>query len=438
MNCIKSIGKYILVFSITLIILFSSLTITSCIPKSMIEENIKESASFLKEYTGIKTLIKGHSCSVLHYYADSVLLNIIYCINSNNPIESTLWCYFYQFIKLDLNNDFVSLVENDKQPNEEYLRYWHGSMVIIRPLLTVFNLEQIYILNTILLFSLAIALFIMIFKRSVKLSVIYIISMVMIAFPIVPFCLEYTWTFYIMLITSIIALCIEKKGDKSLNILFLLSGMITCFLDFLSTEIITLFVPLLLVLIIRKKENRLTSLKNALLLIFKAGFLWSIGYVGMWVSKWILATVILNINVMDFVWDHLKLRINEPSTIFIPSMLYTGSLIKNLSTLFPLYLIDKDLVSILVPTMLGLVILLFTDWKNIKRKWFPILLLIIALTPYLRYLILANHSFFHSFFTFRSQIISIIAIGWALTELLTFKNIIAIKEKIKHFKKEKL
>ena len=57
--------------------------------------------------------------------------------------------------------------------------------------------------------------------------------------------------------------------------------------------------------------------------------------------------------------------------------------------------------------------------------WFQILLLIIAMMPYLRYLILANHSFRHYMFTYRLQIITIIAVVWAI-----YKGLIPIKKYI--------
>ena len=39
----------------------------------------------------------------------------------------------------------------------------------------------------------------------------------------------------------------------------LISGILTCFFDFLSTEIITVFVPVLLVLLIKKEENTIIT-----------------------------------------------------------------------------------------------------------------------------------------------------------------------------------
>ena len=48
--------------------------------------------------------------------------------------------------------------------------------------------------------------------------------------------------------------------------------------------------------------------------------------------------------------------------------------------------------------------------ENNKKNWFIVILLVIAITPYLRYLLLANHSYRHSFFTFRDQIVTIMCL----------------------------
>lgn len=240
--------------------------------------------------------------------------------------------------------------------------------------------------------------------------------MVMIAFPFVTICLEYTWMFYVMLIASIIAILIDRKKNKNLNILFLITGIVTCFLDFLTTEIITLFVPMLFVLIIRKNENRLENFKEGIIFFIKSSIFWLIGYLGMWLSKWILASIILEIDVMDYVYEQAMHRVNGFQGFITVERMYKEVIFKNLHTLYPINSIKRKIELAYIAIAIGIYILIFTDWKNIKKMWFSGLLLIIALMPYLRYLVLANHSYFHHIFTFRSQMITIIALGWTLLE----------------------
>ena len=56
-------------------------------------------------------------------------------------------------------------------------------------------------------------------------------------------------------------------------------------------------------------------------------------------------------------------------------------------------------------------ILMFIKWKGLKNKKYLIPMLLIAMTPYCRYLVLAQHSRNHAMFTFRSQIITIMILN---------------------------
>lgn len=421
MKNFKNILKYIIIYLITVSMLFSLLSLSSKIPKSSIQKNIEESVTFFKANAGIEEKLKRREYTSIHYYADSVLLNIIYCIDSQKPIESIMWSKYYKEVNADINNDFIKAVEEDKEPNDQYLRYWHGSMLILRPLLTILNVEQIYLVNKIVMYGLAIALFILIFRKSKKVAMIFLISMIMIAFPMVPYCLEYSWTFYIMLIISIIAILIEDKGNKNLYKLFFISGILTCFFDFLTTEIITVLVPVLLVLMIRKEENRVTNFKEGFTFVVASCALWGIAYVSMWITKWLLASIILDINALEYVKENAMLRINGLQGLDSKKEMYLGALYKNWHNLYPINIIKskKDLIKYVLIFLFILGALI--DWKNRKKKWFAGLLLIVALVPYLRYLVLANHSYRHAFFTFREQIISCIAIIGAILEMLNYK-----------------
>ena len=245
--------------------------------------------------------------------------------------------------------------------------------------------------------------------------------MVMIAFPIVPMCLEYTWTFYIMLIASILAILIEKKGDKHFLTLIFITGMITCYFDFLTTEIITLFVPLVFVLYIRKKEGRISSFKEGFLLLIKATVLWGIAYIGMWLAKWLLTSFIFHVNVIQYVKDNAMLRINGLQGLTSYQEMYWGAIFKNWHNLYPINIVKRNSHLIIGVVVFIAIILVSFDWKNIKKKWMALILLIMALAPYVRYLILANHSYRHAFFTFRDQMITVICIVLIFAECLNYK-----------------
>lgn len=429
----KNILKYLVVCILLVSVLFLLLVCSSKIPRTLIQENLEKSTGILKQNFGIEEILKRREYSTVHYYADSVLLNIIACIDSDNFVESTMKAQFFREVQAALNTDFIDVIESQKQPNEEYLRYWHGSMSIIRPLLIFLDLEKIYLVNKILMYSLALFLTIMLFKRNKKISIVFVLSMIMISFMYVPYCLEYSWTFYIMLITSIISVLIEKKGNSKLYMLFFITGILTCFFDFLTTEIITFLVPVLLVLMIRKEEGRLTNFKEGFKFLVVSCALWSVAYVFMWFCKWLLASIILNINAIEYVKSNLLLRINgtkyelgfETATI---ENMYIDSVYKNWFNLYPINVVKNQKHLFIIILSFCIIFALFIDWKNIKKKWFAFLLFLVALFPYARFLVLANHSYVHSYFTFRAQIISCISLIFAALEVIDYNKLYKLKK----------
>lgn len=402
-----NLGKYIITFFITLGILFSVLVLTAKIPKSYIKENIIESKSSFEDTTReVRYIGKYRDYTYIHPYADAIILNIIYNIDYENPIKSTMEAKYYQKDSQYSTGirDFFATVDNDEKANKEYLRYWHGSMSILRPLLTIFNLEQIYTINKVFVTILIIVLIGILLKKGYKLlGVALIIGLIMVATWIVPYCLEYTWCFEIMLIVSIISVIIEKKHNNIVNYLFMITGMITCYLDFLTTELITILVPMILILGMRFKENKLGNTGANLKLICKWSIFWCVGYFGMWISKWLIASIVLNINALDYVTEKAMIRITD----------YDGGIkeliTKNINSLFiinTMMVRDKIWISILI--IIVAVILL--DKKDKNKMAFFITMLIIAIIPYIRYIILENHTYRHYFFVFRTQIASIMAL----------------------------
>lgn len=423
----KKILKYLFIFVLTLMILFTALTVSSTIPRSAIEEKLKESAEFYKTKFGIEKIKNERKYSYIHYFADTRKLNIIYCIDSEKPIESTLWSNYYLVTKADMNKDFIDLIENSLEPNTQYLRYWNGCMLFLRPLLTIFNMEQIYLLNKILLSVLSLILIIMLLKKSKKLAFIFLLALILVASWYVSFCIEYSVTFYIMLITSMIAIKIDEgKGNANENLfkLFLITGSVTTFFDFLTTELLTIFVPLLLILIIRKEENRLESVNSTFKFVLKASVLWFVGYAGMWVSKWILSSIILHINAFELVKDSAMLRINGLQGLSNHKELYNHVFEKNFFTIPLINFIQINFFKIEIKIGLAIMmvfLLVFTNWKELRNKKYLLVIILICIIPYLRYLILANHSYRHAMFTFRDQIITIMCFMYIVIECLNYK-----------------
>lgn len=407
----KNTIKYIIIFLITICVLVALLVLSALIPKNIIINNLNKSSEYLKTVRGINRRTISKDYETIHYYADSILLNIILNIDSNNPIQSVFEAKYYEYKRADVNDDFINAIENGYEANQQYIRYWHGTTAILRPLLICFSINQIYIINQIVFGILVVTLFVLLFRKDKLLSIVFLISFLITTMYITTKCIEYYSTVLIMLIASIIAVLTEKKGNKNLYILFFISGILTCFFDFLTTETLTILIPLLIVLLIRYKENRLKDFKSELLFLILSLGLWGIGYVATWFAKWILASLILKINAVDYVKDNLMLRINWNGNRKIDNEVIKNTLLQNIRVLRPINSLKIKSVYITIFTIIGIAITLQgVNHLDKKNNWINYLLLIIGIIPYIRYCFLVNHSYNHYFFTFRAQLATIIAL----------------------------
>ena len=79
--------------------------------------------------------------------------------------------------------------------------------------------------------------------------------------------------------------------------LFFACGMCINFMDFLTYPIVTLGVPLIALLLLSLKDDRVNFL-TGLRKIIICSVLWTAGYAVSWTTKWILASVVLKKNVL--------------------------------------------------------------------------------------------------------------------------------------------
>ena len=427
----KTILKYLFIFVGIIIFLVSLLTFTAKIPRDKIIENIEESLPYLTEGREVKYIRRKHPFMWLHIYADEMILNIIYNVDSENALKSVMKSDYFSMGFFSLYNQVKS---PEIQPNKEYIRYWHGSMIFVRPLLTVFNIQQIYILNAVILSILAIILIYILWKKKIKFLIpIFIIAFIMTGSEFVPFCLEYYWNYLIMFIVSIIALNIDT--NKRLYILFFISGILTCFFDFLTTEEITILVPLVFIIASRIKKEQIKDIKSEIKFIIKSMIIWFIGYSFTWFAKWILASIILHINALDYVVDKALIRINGDLVGMSYFEIYMETLRKTILSLYPLNIIKNKFILIIIPIILILIFAIFRKKEKNYKKILPFF--IISIIPYLRYAVLVSHSYRHYFFAFRTQfpvIMSIMLIFYFCID----KNMLKKEIKIRKNKGEKL
>ncbi|MCR4691586.1 MAG: hypothetical protein K5739_09605 [Lachnospiraceae bacterium] len=426
----RKISLLIMGFASALVIAILLLYMSSLIPDDMVQERFTESADILCEKEVFFCEQKNYSLSMIDRYADSILLNIAWNLKSNLP--ALMWTPYYSIELQNENDNLYDAVHGGKENSsqetmKEYVRYWHGSAGIVRILHLFLNIRGIYRLHGFLLALLTIVLITLLaLKKMYAEAVSFIIGLIVINVWFVPLSLEYYWTFLCMLTTSILVIVLLAKRKKEwLSFLFFITGIITAYLDFFSTETITLTIPLLLAYRYEWKEGRRNDGFRHFVFI---SLNWGIGYVGMWISKWILASCIIGENVLPYISGHINERIGRDfSGLSFFSLLF-GSIRNNLSCLFPWGYGAPGIVGGITTLIIALYIgfVYRQDKKYVENKG---IYLAIAAIPYVRYFVLYNHSFLHYFFTYRAQIATIMIVCLVLFETIDWKTVKKRKKK---------
>lgn len=411
MQTLRHILKYIVIFLLAAALLTALLVLCACIPKAAIQENMLESARFLREGALFGTVVDGVEGSKIDRYADSILLGIAWQLDGEKPLSSAMEASYYYTDYQNENQNLLDAVSRNLPANRQYLRYWHGSIALLRPLLCFLELSQIYALHGMVLAVLAIWLLAALCrKRAFVPAFGMVLGLVMTSSWFVPLSLEYTWTYLVMLAGSVLAVQLAFAGKwRHMGIFFLLSGMVTNYLDFLTTETLTLLVPLLLVLWIGRTETELRSLAC------KAVIFWGFGYVGMWLTKWLLAAVVLGENVLPYVMGHVQERLGGDLGLSLGRYM-AGAVLRNLGCLFPLEYGTLGVLAALALVVFGSYVGYVYQKKTVCWDRF-FLFGILGLVPYVRYLVLHNHAWLHCFFTYRAQLAAILAAVMIVEEL---------------------
>lgn len=418
---LKSTTKYILVFFVTFAILAGSLVAVALIPQEQIKPKAEESAEFFCQHKMQTYLIDFVWSSKNDYFADCILLNIAYNLDQKHPLKSTMRAAFYGRYNFDAGLYFRHSIQSGKKPDHEYIRYWHGSIIPVRIFHLFWNIKQIYIFHAVLIGLLLLCLLWLLAKNGYGAEgACLCLALIIIRVWYVPMALEFTWMFLIMLIVSIIAVWMVCKGwTRHFGELFLVTGMVTVFLDFLTTETLTILVPLLFIL--RTSEKKPMQEKRLWLFSIKCCFLWLVGYAGMWASKWLMASIVLGENVMPYVTGHMEERFGGSIGYNTTSQYLIHAVTDNLKRLFPYEYGISGAILVFVCIFVFIVLPILLNRVQLKSHidWQRIIIYAgLGLVPFIRLLVMHNHAVIHCFFAYRAYAASVLALCFIILELV--------------------
>lgn len=393
---IRKLLSNVLLLSKTFILMvgvfFAAMVAVSFIPNSWVDNNVQSSVQVMEE-EGIyrKLNLADKNATQLDNFTDRIMVRKA-LETSENPLERAMV--------------------------PSYARYWQGYLTFLKPLLVFVSIGSIrFIYSAVLL-----ALIFMVFNQlnvrfGMKVATLFGIILIGIRYYVLPLSMQFSDVFIILFGAVLVLLKYldMAQSSKFRIVYFLIVGGVTNFVDFLTVPLITYLIPLSLYLYASIDTNKETMnrLKNFVMVSTSAGVAWFIGYAGTWVSKWLISSLVLKKNVVSDAVTQILFR-TEGDATYPVNHLFT--IVTNLKLMF-----SKNYILLLL--VLGIVFvsyqMMLKHWRTSRIKWE---LVIISCIPFIWYLVLANHSQIHAWFTYRLLAGFIFAVGLAVISGTDYKE----------------
>ena len=293
-------------------------------------------------------------------------------------------------------------------------------MIYLRPLLLIGDYSIVRLILLIIINLLSIYTFYLIYKNiNIKSAIIFMVALLSVSIYIIGLSMQYSSIFIITLL-SCIYLLKRKEKIKDINIIFCVIGATTCFMDLLTSPMITFCIPLVIYLLLNLQKDKY-KIKDIIKKIIKLSTFWIIGYSGIWASKWIISDIFYDTGTIEYavtkMLSHSRVNSYTNATAF-------DTIIKNI------YYIQPYLYIVSIITWISFIPLI-TPNKNINKDIKKQILrmnipyILISIMPFIWYIIVKNHSFLHARFTYKNLCITILGL------LIVFINNLSMLGKIK-------
>lgn len=290
--------------------------------------------------------------------------------------------------------------------------------MLLRLLLLLFSIRQIRILLFVIL-SLLFLVIIGQMKHDKKWPILvpYVVGVLTIQPLTIGSSFSYELEFTVMQILILYTLWKLRREAESFLDVFVIGGVLTGFFDFLTVETIACTVPLFLMLTDRHFNHKIQHCKDGLFLVVSNGFIFGVSYLGMFFLKWLFASKILGEYAFAEAMGSAIYRVNNTDAMY--GVTRWDCIVRNVSCLFPVKE-NTSFATLQAITIIFLLIYLFlwlTVMRSKEKRTQNLLLGILGMIPYVRYLIVFNHSYIHYFFTYRAQLITVMVMMMMIEQI---------------------
>lgn len=288
-----------------------ALALVFCLPTEQMKQHISQSQPMIERDYNDTGVILGNEATLTGNFTDCLMMeHAVYQSEKHNFLEQILIMYRGESAEGDgwapgySLADYLDGVEQSREV--DYARYWHGYLVVLKPLLFLTTFNSIRIIAGILQFVLAGVVILLCSKRKEELlGVAFLVSVPCLYSFTMYFSLSLSICYYIMIVALIFQLVNHEKWVTvgRYYIFFFVVGMATSYFDLLTYPLITLGFPLCVYLYLDRN-----CWKEKLKKLVWYSLEWSLGYLGLWTMKWVMADLLVGGNTIGDAMDTLFMR----------------------------------------------------------------------------------------------------------------------------------
>lgn len=395
--------KTLLVLVAGVVLGLTALGLVHLIPVERMYQNAQVSKEMISEQGTTYSLYEFNS-AILDNYTDSIMVSTAICPVDAPILEKVIYNYHVSYFKGYLEQENLERYLNGEEgySYSNYSHYWNGYLIFLKPLLYLFEYNDIIMLNVILQTLLAVSAAAgMVRKKKEFLILPFMVTFLSMMPSAMAASIQYADVIYIALTGANIIIWKYEKLDRKKNyLLFLMLGMATSYFDFLTYPLVSLGIPLVIYAVCREEGKPFEGLLSCIV----SSIGWSLGYVGMWVSKGAVGSLLCpDSRALETGIEHFFWRSSE--TVSTGSIGFLDVVIKNM------FVYLNWPVLLLIVLTAGYFLIKALAGKNITKanllKVLPCLMILFY--PFVWFFLLKNHSYEHAFMVYRDLAIAVFA-----------------------------
>ncbi len=365
-------------------------------------EHAKQGVIMIGEMAYQNELVGGFKSSILDNYTAVLMLKTAAYTGPETFLYKAFGGFRTELPAQEGESDweaYCTYADGSQSPTSGfgYSRYWHGYTLPLRLLLCVLNVANIQMLLYAAQFGLILLVAWMMHRRGFSVLLpAFALSWFLMMPAAMGICIQYATASLTSLTACALLLSRKEKIEETIGLpaFFCMAGIVTNYVDLLTFPMAVLLFPLVLLFAFRMKEKRnAAALAREMIVLTVA---WGAGYGGMWVFKWVLDVLIFGPHMISSILGQAMLRASAPA----------GESAARLDVLkINLAVLTDKAAYLFLMGLTGLAEVVYIMRRiMVKRRMDAraFVLLLPACLPIIWMLVMANHGFDHSFFTYRT------------------------------------